>query len=63
MRTTIYRRSHLVGDDYYWKILCVVYDNDSLDLLLTLLGERGIEYKTETFEGDEELLWGENGRN
>lgn len=36
------------GDDgFFWKSLCIVYDNEAFGLIERLLQNVGIEYKTE----------------
>ena len=35
------------GDLFFWKSLCIVYDNEALGLIERLLQQSEIEYKTE----------------
>lgn len=48
----IYVKEYVVNDrgdnDFFWKSLCVVHDNEALGLIERLLKESEIEYKKDT---------------
>ena len=47
----IYVKEHVVNDrgdnDFFWKSLCIVYDNEALGLIERLLTAHEIDYKVE----------------
>lgn len=45
--TSIYVKQHLPKEDFMWKFLCVVYDNEALGLIERLLQSSEITFKIE----------------
>ena len=48
VRVQIKRYSGGIHDDWYWKSLCIVYDNESLGFLLRLLDDAKFEHREES---------------
>ena len=57
----IYIKEYAVNDrgdnDFFWKSLCVVYDNEALGLIERLLQRSEIEYKVERHDGATMNRW------